>query len=215
MNRALVLIFSCVFWTSVSAQVDTDSLEVITKDATIEEVYITNEKLTLEEIESRKQFLILKNRVYRTYPFAKTASERLELLNQNLAKLTRKKEQKKYLKITESYMENEFEARLKKLSKKDGQILMKLIHRQTGQTTHELVKELKSGWSAYWYGKTAKIFTIDLKSTYNPYSALEDFWIEDILIEAFETRKLVEQKPKKPIDYVKLANIWREEKTRN
>lgn len=112
-------------------------------------------------------------------------------------------------------MENEFEARLKKLSKKDGQILMKLIHRQTGQTTHELVKELKSGWSAYWYGKTAKIFTIDLKSTYNPYSALEDFWIEDILIEAFETRKLVEQKPKKPIDYVKLANIWREEKTRN
>lgn len=204
-----------MFWVSVSAQVDTDSLEVITKDSTIEEVYITNEKLTLEEIEVRKQFLILKNRVYRTYPFAKTASERLELLNQNLAKLTKKRDRKKYLKITESYMENEFEARLKKLSKKDGQILMKLIHRQTGQTTHELVKELKSGWSAYWYGKTAKIFTIDLKSTYNPYSVQEDFWIEDILIEAFETRKLIEQKPKNPIDYVKLANTWRDKKSQN
>lgn len=215
MNRGLVTFFFCMFCALMSAQVDVDSLEVITKDSTIEEVYITNEKLSLEEIESRKQFLILRNRVFRTYPFAKTASERLELLNQNLAKLTKKRDRKKYLKITESYMENEFEARLKKLSKKDGQILMKLIHRQTGQTTHELVKELKSGWSAYWYGKTAKIFTIDLKSTYNPYSVREDFWIEDILIEAFETRKLIEQKPKKPIDYVKLAHIWREKQSQD
>lgn len=215
MDRVVIAVFFFMFWSSVSSQVDMDSLEVITKDSTIEEVYITNEKLSLEEIEARKQFLILKNRVYRTYPFAKTASERLELLNQNLAKLTRKRDRKKYLKITESYMENEFEARLKKLSKKDGQILMKLIHRQTGQTTYELVKELKSGWSAYWYGKTAKIFTIDLKSTYKPFSVQEDFWIEDILIEAFETRKLIEQKPKNPIDYVKLANAWREKQSQN
>ncbi len=215
MNRVLITVFFSLVWISVTAQVDADSLEVITKESTIEEVYITNEKLSLEEIEARKQFLILKNRVYRTYPFAKTASERLELLNQNLAKLTKKRDRKKYLKITEEYMEKEFEARLRKLSRKDGQILMKLIHRQTGQSTHELVKDLKSGWSAYWYGKTAKIFSIDLKSTYNPYSIQEDFWIEDILIEAFETQKLIEQKPKNPIDYVKLANIWRKKQAQN
>ena len=95
MNRGLVTFFFCMFCALMSAQVDVDSLEVITKDSTIEEVYITNEKLSLEEIESRKQFLFLRNRVFRTYPFAKTASERLELLNQNLAKLTKKRDRKK------------------------------------------------------------------------------------------------------------------------
>lgn len=189
-----------------------DSLKVITKDTVyvIEEIYISNEMLSPEEIEARKQFLILRNRVYRTYPFAKIASERLETLNQNLAKLNSRREKRRYLKITEEYMEKEFEARLRKLSRKDGQILMKLIYRQTGQTTYDLVKDLKSGWSAYWYGKTARIFDIDLKVTYQPYTIEEDFWIEDILLEAFENRKLLPQTSKHRIDYVKLAHIWRE-----
>ncbi len=209
--------FSLMFFLGLSihtakSQDYVDSLKVITKDTVyvIEEVYISNEVLSPEELEARKQFLILRNRVYRTYPFAKTASERLEILNQNLAKLKTRRERKRYLKITEQYMENEFEARLKNLSRKDGQILMKLIHRQTGQTTHDLVKDLKSGWSAYWYGKTARIFDIDIKVTYQPYTIQEDFWIEDILLEAFENRRLVEQPPKNRIDYLKLANIWRE-----
>lgn len=197
---------------SAKSQDYVDSLGVVTKDTmyVIEEVYISNEKLSPEELEARKQFLMLKSRVYRTYPYAKTASERLEVLNQNLAKLKTKREKKRYLKITEEYMENEFEARLKKLSRKDGQILVKLIHRQTGQTTYELVKDLKSGWSAYWYGKTARLFSIDLKTTYQPYTIQEDFWIEDILLEAFENRRLIEQPPKNRIDYLRLANIWRE-----
>ncbi len=190
--------------------VENDSSDAIYKEILIEDVYITNTPLTPEEIEARKQFLILKRRVYRTYPYARVASERLEILNKNLSLLKTKKERKKFLKITEEYMENEFEARLKKLSRKDGQILVKLIHRQTGQSTYDLVKNLKSGWSAYWYSKMAKLYTIDLKATYQPYTVQEDFWIEDILLEAFENKTLVEQPPKEKIDYVKLKNIWKE-----
>ena len=203
-----------VFAVGAKAQppVENDSLddETIWKDILMEEIDISNEALSPEEIEARKQYLTLKRRVYRTYPYAKVASERLEILNRNLAKLKSKKEKKKFLKITEEYMENEFEARLKNLSRKDGQILVKLIHRQTGQTTYDLVKDLKSGWNAYWYGKAAKLYNIDLKTTYQPYTIKEDFWIEDILLESFENRLLVEQKPKNKIDYVKLKNIWRE-----
>jgi len=191
--------------------VENDSADAFYKEVILEDIYITNVALSPEEIEARKQFLILKRRVYRTYPYARTASERLEILNRNLAKLKSKKEKKKFLKITEEYMENEFESRLKNLSRKDGQILMKLIHRQTGETTYDLVKDLKSGWSAYWYGKAAKLYTINLKATYQPYSIKEDFWIEDILLEGFENRTLIEQAPKQKIDYVKLKNIWKEE----
>jgi len=114
------------------------------------------------------------------------------------------------LKITEEYMETQFEARLKNLSRKEGQILVKLINRQTGQTTYDLVKDLKSGWNAYWMNKTASLFNISLKVEYNPYKVQEDFLIENILLEAFERRFLPEQPPKNKIDYVKLKNIWKD-----
>lgn len=214
MKQIWFIILFLLFAFEMKAQpvIENDSLddEAIWKEILMEEIYITNEILTPEEIEARKQFLILKRRVYRTYPYAKVASERLEILNQNLAKLKTKKEKKKFLKITEEYMENEFEARLKNLSRKDGQILVKLINRQTGQTTYDLVKNLKSGWSAYWYEKAAKLYNIDMKTTYQPYTVKEDFWIEDILLEGFENRLLIEQKPKNKIDYVRLKNIWKE-----
>lgn len=207
--RFIVLVLFIVLEAKAQPPVENDSVDAIFKEILLEDIYITNTALSPEEIEARKQFLILKRRVYRTYPYAKVASERLEILNQNLAKLKTKKERKKFLKITEEYMENEFEARLKNLSRKDGQILVKLIHRQTGQTTYDLVKDLKSNWSAFWYGKMAKLYSIDMKTTYKPYTVQEDFWIEDILLEGFENRTLVEQPPKEKIDYIKLKNIWK------
>src|SRR5690554_6374255 len=154
MKQLWFIVLFLVFFMELKAQppVENDSIEAIFKEIFLEDVYITNAVLSSEEIEARKQFLILKRRVYRTYPYARIASERLEVLNQSLALLKTKKEKKKYLKIAEEYMENEFEARLKNLSRKDGQILVKLIYLQAGQTTFDLVKDLNSGWSAFWYG---------------------------------------------------------------
>jgi len=214
MKQIIFIVFALALFYTSKAQnnIERDSLddEAIYKEILLEEVYITNEKLSDEEIEARKQFLILKRRVYRTYPYAKTASEKLKILNESLSKLKSKREKKKFLKITQQYIENEFEKRLKSLSRKDGQILVKLVHRQTGETTHSLVKNLKSGWSAYFYGKVAKFYNIDLKSEYNPYLVEEDFWIEKILLDAFKNFMLIEQPPKQTIDYDKLQEIWKE-----
>ena len=131
-------------------EIDTTFKELIQ----LEEVVIYRDKSTAEE---RKEFLLLQNRVYKVYPFAKAASERLTLLNKNMDKLKTNKEKKKYFKIVENYMENEFTGQLKKLSRKQGQILIKLIHRQTGITTFDLVKDYKSGWKAFWANNTAKL----------------------------------------------------------
>ena len=75
---------------------------------------------------------MLQNRVYKVYPIAKIAADRLTVLNKNMDKMKTNREKKKYFKIVEDYMENEFTGQLKKLSRKQGQILVKLIHRQTG-----------------------------------------------------------------------------------
>ncbi|TRX16359.1 DUF4294 domain-containing protein [Flavobacterium franklandianum] len=160
------------------------------------------------DVESKKQFELLKNRVYRTYPYAKLASERLTALNRGMASLKTNKEKKKYFKIVEDYLNNEFEAQLKKLSRKQGQILIKLIHRQTGVTTFELVKSLKSGWTAFWSNTTAKMFDLNLKTQYSPYEVNEDYLIETILVRAFESRRLINQPPAKPVNYDDLTDFW-------
>jgi len=171
----------------------------------LEEIVLYKGKI---DVESKKQFELLKNRVYRTYPYAKLASERLTALNRGMASLKTNKEKKKYFKIVEDYLNNEFEAQLKKLSRKQGQILIKLIHRQTGTTTYDLVKTLKSGWTAFWSNTTAKMFDLNLKAQYRPYEVNEDYLIETILVRAFESRRLINQPPAKPVDYDDLTDFW-------
>src|SRR5690606_16777428 len=94
MKQLWFIVLFLLFFMELKAQppVENDSTEAIFKEIFLEDVYITNVLLSPEEIEARKQFLILKRRVYRTYPYARIASERLEMLNQSLARLKTKKE---------------------------------------------------------------------------------------------------------------------------
>lgn len=127
----------------------------------------------------------LRKRTLKVYPYAKMASERLVVLNDRLSKIKRKRARKRYTKRVERYLEGEFKNELKRLTRSEGRILVKLIHRETGQTTHGLIKKLRSGWRAFVYQTTAKLFDIDLKTTYNPTDDEEDALIEGILLRAF------------------------------
>jgi hypothetical protein len=183
----------------------TENDSILNDTILLPEIIIRKEKL---DIEAKKQFLILQNRVYKTYPYAKLASERLIALNRGMANLKTSKEKKKYFKIVEDYLSNEFEAKLKKLSRKQGQILVKLIHRQTGTTTYELISNLKSGWKAFWANTTARMFDINLKTKYAPYQVNEDYLIETILVRGFESGRLQNQKPATPVNYDNLTDFW-------
>ena len=209
----LVLSLFLISHTSFS-QVTTDSIkkekqeqenDTVLELVPIEEVVIYRHKLSPE---AKKEFLLLQRRVYKVYPFAKTAADRLTFLNKNLDKLKTNKEKKKYFKIAEDYMENEFKGQLKKLSRKQGQILVKLIHRQTGITTFDLIKDYKSGWKAFWSNNTARLFDIKLKTKYEPYQVNEDFLIETILDRAFTAGRLTPQKSANPIDIDELSEYW-------
>ena len=195
-----------------NAQITNDSLAkrdaIIEANDTIvplEEVVVYRHKWNAAE---KKEFQLLQNRVYKVYPLAKIAADRLTVLNKNMDKMKTNREKKKYFKIVEDYMENEFTGQLKKLSRKQGQILVKLIHRQTGFTTFELIKDYKSGWKAFWSNNTARLFDINLKTKYAPYEVNEDFLIESILDRAFVRGGLVNQKPANPVDIDELYDYW-------
>ena len=103
----------------------------------------------------------------------------------------------------------EFEQELKKLSRSQGKILIKLVHRQTGITIFELIKELRNGLKAFFYQTTASLFKLSLKDKYNPEDILEDYLIEDILQRAFSEKYLVEQNAKIDYDLDSLYSIWK------
>lgn len=195
-----------------NAQITNDSIvkrEVVIQGTDtivpLDEVVVYKQKFSTEE---KMEFQLLQNRVFKVYPIARIAADRLTVLNSNMDKLKSNREKKKYFKIVEDYMENEFTGQLKKLSRKQGQILVKLIHRQTGFTTFELIKDYKSGWKAFWSNNTARLFDINLKTKFAPYDVNEDFLIETILDRAFTRGRLAPQEPANPIDIDQLYDYW-------
>lgn len=168
--------------------------------------------LRFKDYESLKQYAILRNRTLKVYPYAKLAADRLEVLNNRLQQIEKKSMRKRYLKRLEKFIYEEFEAELKKLSRSQGRILIKLVHRQTGNTTHSLVKELRNGWRAFIYQTTASLFKLSLKDEYNPIDVYEDYLIEDILQRAFAADRLEEQPTALGFDLNDLYDIWKDKR---
>lgn len=182
--------------------------DTIHKDAIdLDEIKLFN-KLKFKDRQERFRYLVLKRKTKKVYPYAKLAADRLVALQERLSTMKKKRHKRKYAKVVEKYIEDEFSAELKKLTRTEGQILVKLIHRQTGKTTFTLIKELRSGWKAFWYNNTAKLFNISLKREFDPVAVEEDFLIEDILQREFQDGRLEKQKPAMEFDYFDLVDEW-------
>ena len=177
----------------------------------LEEVLIL-EKLKFDNEQERRRYLILRHKTHKVYPYAKLASERLVELNSRLEQIEGRRDRKRYTKIVQNYIEDQFSAELKKLTRTEGQILVKLIHRQTGTTTFDLIKDLKSGWRAFWYNTTASFFDISLKEEFQPELNQEDYLIEDILQRAFQTNRLEKQPTALDFDFLELTDKWKSPK---
>ena len=173
----------------------------------LEEVILLS-KLQFTSKEDRRRYLILRRKTRKVYPYAKLASERLFIMSERLKTIKRKRDKQKYTKRVQKYIEEEFSDKLKKFTRTEGQILAKLIHRQTGRTSFDLVKELRTSWRAFWYNTSASLFDISLKEEYNPFKNKEDYLIEDILERSFQENILERQKPAFPIDFFELQLFW-------
>ena len=174
----------------------------------LNEVFILP-KLKFTTSNSRRRYLILQRKTLKVYPYAKLAAERLEILNERMGVLESKRSQKKYARMVQKFVEEEFAEKLKKFTITEGQILIKLIHRQTGESAFDLIKTLRSGWRAFWYNNTAKLFKMSLKTPFNPEVSEEDYLIEDILQRQFQNGRLDYQKSFQEFDLYGLSKKWK------
>lgn len=163
-------------------------------------------KLKFKTSYDRRYYYWFRKKTLKAYPYAKLASERLEVLNERVDNIKSKRKKRIYTKRIQKYLEGEFTDQLKKLTRTEGRILIKLIHRQTGNTAFDLVKDLRSGWKAFWYNSTANLFKLSLKEEYDPINIEEDYLIEDILQRAFVDGTLIQQPSKLNFNYIELSS---------
>ncbi|TDQ29682.1 DUF4294 domain-containing protein [Tenacibaculum caenipelagi] len=163
-------------------------------------------KLKFEEKKDIHYYYWMRKKVFKAYPYAILAAKRVDSVNFRLSRIKSKRKKRQYVKRVQKYLENELTAPLKKLTRTEGRILLKLIHRQTGKTAFDNVKEIRSGWKAFWYNTTANMFKLSLKSEYKPETENEDYLIEDIIQRAYIDEKLEYQLPKLNKDYMNIIS---------
>lgn len=143
----------------------------------IPEVTVTRKRV-FGSPEDKARYLRLRYNVIKVLPYAKYAQGKYQQLYRDLAVTDNRREQKRLVKVCEKEIKDMFNREVKNLTISQGEILIKLIDRQTGNSSYEVVKDLRGGFTAFFYQSIARVFGHNLKNTYSPE---EDFEIENII----------------------------------
>ena len=137
----------------------------------------------------KKYYLWLRKRVRDVWPYVKVAVEEYNSI-QDTAQFFSKREKRKYIKDRQGVLADQFEGKLKDLSLSRGQILIKLIHRETDKTSFDIIKELRGGMNAFLWNSAGGAFDLDLKTNFDPHKTREDLYIQVILEKDFRSGRL-------------------------
>ncbi len=125
------------------------------------------------------KYYLLRRDVKVAYPYAVMAEITFKQCEQTMATMSSESEKKKYLKEMQTKMMAQYKEELKSLTVNQGKILIKLINRQTGTTSYEMVKELRGTLTAFMWQTVAGLFGNNMKATYDADN--EDKEIENIV----------------------------------
>ncbi|MEI7959380.1 MAG: DUF4294 domain-containing protein [Chitinophagaceae bacterium] len=123
----------------------------------------------------------LRNAVYITYPYAKSASKVISEVNAQLVNVKDESLRKQIIKAREKELKRDFADKITKLSVYQGKVLMKLINRETGNNCYSLIQEFKGNFNAGFWQAVAFVFGSSLKQPYEPQG--DDREIEKIVLE--------------------------------
>jgi hypothetical protein len=183
MKKILLALLVFVGYSSIAQTVHPDSAIIARRffmDGDTFYVYSFDEFILKEfnSKEEQEKYLRLVRNVKKVMPYAKLAAFRMQMLEDNLNQLTTNKARKKYIKATEDAIKEEFMASLQTMSRTQGMLLIKLIHRETGSTSYEILKKYRGSASTMFYGLWAKMYNADIDVKFDP---IEDYQIEYII----------------------------------
>lgn len=134
----------------------------------------TNEK-------DRQRYRKLIRNLKKVLPYSRIAGNIFREINDELPNYKTESAKKKFINKKDKELKAQFEGELRNLTISQGRLLIKLIDRETDNTTYDVIKQLKGSFSAFMWQSVARIFGSNLKSEYD--AAFEDKYIEEIIIQ--------------------------------
>jgi len=183
--KRIVLIaafFSILFVELLSAQVPRGARRVyiaVTPIDTVTVVEILPITVFPRRIDMRQYQRLIDN-IKVVYPIAKEANSLLNQIEQQVLLLPTRQAQEAYVKEMENKLKKQYTPIIRRMTFSQGKVLIKLIDRETGHTSYDLVKDLRGGFSAFFWQSLARLFGANLKDTYDPYG--EDILMEQLIM---------------------------------
>lgn len=210
MKRYLIIPIAILAWSmTMEAQSSYTILDTITtqycnsvwyikdNDTLVKATYVPIEvSATAANRRKKAQYDKLTKRIVKVYPYAHCAGEVMRMYEAMCLQVTDPKQQEKLLDQAENEMKRQFENDLRNMTVSEGMLLIKLIDRETGQSSYKLVQELKGKFSAFMWQSVARVFGHNLKDEYD--AAGEDIWIENIVVQIEDGIIPVERKQVDP-----------------
>ncbi|MCC6690961.1 MAG: DUF4294 domain-containing protein [Bacteroidia bacterium] len=142
--------------------IEGDTLPVVNlhEAVIVDRMVFTNE-------EEAKKYRILVRDVRRVYPYAVLIGVMVKDCDQQMTSMN-KHQKKEFMKKMEPRIKNQFEKVFRNNTVNQAEVLIKLIDRQTGATSHNLIKHYKGSWNAFMWQSVAIIVGTDLKDRYDP-----------------------------------------------
>ena len=186
MKLRLIIVFLSLHFTSVILSQD---LNISTYDIIDGDTIINSKKfpeldlISFKTNEEKINYYRTKKRIRKVYPIALFAKNKLNEIRSSLDTIPKNRKKRKFKRELGKWVKNEYEPIFRKMSIKEGRILIKLVYRETNYTTYELVKDYRGRFSAFFWQRVIKAYDNDLKMKYDPISNFEDELIESILNE--------------------------------
>ncbi|MRJ08685.1 DUF4294 domain-containing protein [Ornithobacterium rhinotracheale] len=175
----------------IGAQVQNPDFDKEVSDSEIDSLNWSRHVIVLQDVNAyslkfnkdieKKYYIWLERRVDDIYPFLQKAVTEYYLVKDSADQITSKRERRRYIKKRYNELADQYEEKLKQLSTSRGQILCKLINKETGKTTYDIIKELRGGFSAFLWNTAGGAFNIDLKKEFDPEKTREDLYLAVIL----------------------------------
>ncbi|MDC3153963.1 DUF4294 domain-containing protein [Bacteroidota bacterium] len=186
MRLRLIIVFLSLHFTSAILAQDLiiSTYDIIDGDTIINSKKIPElDLISFKTKEEKLNYFRTKKRIKKVYPIALFARNKLDEIRSSLDSIPKNRKKRKFRRELGKWVKNEYEPIFRKMSIKEGRILIKLVYRETNYTTYELVKDYRGRFSAFFWQRVIKAYNNDLKMKYNPISNSEDKLIESILNE--------------------------------
>jgi hypothetical protein len=141
-------------------------------------VYIIPPRVFKNERERRRYSRLVRD-IKKVYPLAVKARNIFYFIQDSINKIQDPGQRKVFLNEQEKLLREQFEGDIRRLTFRQGRLLIKLIDRETQHTSYELIKQLKGSFSAFFWQTVARFFGENLKDQYDPHD--EDKYIEEIV----------------------------------